>query len=296
MKMPPRIHTSVGEVLRLSIEALRGLGYSFSAADRLSRMIVWAEAVNGCAFRFMRMEESRIRAGQGGRLGLQERPFSGGSVTRLDGAGKSILDSGPRAFDLANAGALANGLGVTELLRTFGTDLVGELLSRSMERNVAALVLVRPDLDMGEAARFDRPAVWLAFPGGGLVAAMARPGEGGTADVGSPFGALVSLLVDNAAGADLVAAFEAASDHGKDFSRMLIVSVALGADHRESCLAAFAEASLAAGLDLFEDFEQRWELAHRCGFDVDKSDWDNLFALIGRTRIAASERSLHHAG
>ncbi|MGE3150636.1 MAG: hypothetical protein AB7K04_16390, partial [Pseudorhodoplanes sp.] len=160
------MHTSIGELIRIGIDALRGQGFTFFQADALTHTLAWAEGVHHRGWRFMREEEERIAEGIGRPFTLKEHAVGSVPCFFLDAGGKSVLESGLRALDLGNAAARQSGRGAVFVRDTFGMFLLGDLAFRSHERGLATLVL------------YSSPSSDSLFEGTGAI--LATPEAGGS--------------------------------------------------------------------------------------------------------------------
>lgn len=280
-----RVQTAVGECGRTGIEAFRGLGYKFSVADRLSRMLTWSEATGQGGLAHIRNNEDRIEAAMGRPFTISTRAAGPVDIAVLDAAGKSVLEAGPRGLDLANAQARLAGAGVAVVRYTFGTLLLGEVTQTAFERGLGTLILVRSGVDAGEPASASvmlRVADRLAeiVPANGVANNL----------VNNLLPVLREIVGESAADAVVALLGEVPPRS----SNVALASFPI--DRSDKIAALFREACERAHLPVVDRQLAAWRRAIDEGFDVDAVDWAFLHALVARIRVQTSERSRTHAG
>ena len=293
------MHVSMGELTRLAPDALRGLQFSSQRANRAAPLLVWGEAVHGASLRFLAARSAEIE--EGARSQMQVRERSGGplAVYEVDAAGKSVLETGPIATDLAHSRMDAGVPGLVLVRGTFGTFLAGELISRCLKRGRAAMVAC------------SAPQTASAFDAGGLL--LGLPGKDGANATFA--GALDALDQDTtertleAAGLPAcerdaaIGALSSFAIPGAEDGRLAILSwIPPGEPHPSEAGPAAGRRSAAASLGPADscwravDFAERVQAAIRDGLDVDEAAWSDFHQFIGRTRVVTSERSRAQAG
>lgn len=288
------IHTSPGEIQRTAIDALRGLGLSFAIADRATHALTWTQAVRGGALGFVRLNEDRIRAAIPRPFSYGEHRFGNTVGGVLDAGGKSLLESGLRALDLANAGARSAGIGIVLVRRTFGTLFLAELAASSARRGLGLLALCRPAALEGSGTG-DRTEAVLGLPDGRVMVASPASGMTPAGDAVTDFLPLVERIAGAAASAGIAAALAESADPD-GLSDMMLLSFDVAAQPGIDVAAAFGECAAGGRWHIAGDLQQRWQQAIDAGFDVDPLDWHALYALVARTRVVTSERSRSQAG
>jgi hypothetical protein len=292
--MASRIHTAVGELQRTAIDALRGLGLSFSLADRGTHALTWTEAVHGCGLRIIGQNEQRIREAVPRSFGYSERTIRAQPCSILDATGKSVLETGPRAFDLADAQAKMSGLGLAMVRGTFGTTLLGEFVTRSVERGLASLLLCQPSEVVSAEPASDRCNATLAFPDGTMK--MAATASTQAEPVATSFAPLLAEVAGDDVARELATALERSGIRA-GFSDVMLISVRAPKDKLQAWSATFDHcAASAPGWQVDDRLSDRWQNAVNNGFEVDPQDWKLLYALVAQTRAVTSERSQSQAG
>lgn len=280
------VHTAVGECLRTGIDALRGLGFSFSVADRLARALTWPEATGLNSFRYVRLNEDRIRAAMKLPFALST-PIAGQvEVNVLDAAGKSLFEAGPRALDLANADARIHGVGLAVVRQTFGALLLGELAQTSVERGLGVFIFVS-----GGADENQDPCGALLGLEGGVTEIVAD--ERDAAQLATDFVPLLIRLAGQAA-VEMVLALLTEGPKDAALSNIAVLSFPLA--QSAEIAAIFKKCSAEAGLNTAERQVAAWHKALHDGFEVEQADWTYLYSLVARTRVETSEHSRSHAG
>lgn len=279
------VRVAVGECVRTGIDALRGLGYPFSVADRLSRMLTWSEATGLGGLAHIRDSEGRIRAAMGRPFSVLTVAAGQVAITILDAAGKSLLEAGPRTLDLANAEARLAGAGLAVARNTFGTLLLGELTQTAVERGLGTLILYRTAVDGSLPAQ---AGVLLRTPDSLAEIILA---EGDAAGLIVGFAPVLARIVGNEAADGVVALL--AEEVASASSTVAVTSFPI--DRSDEIAALFREADR-ADRPVVERQLGAWQRALNEGFCVDAADWAYLHALVARIRIQTSERSRTHAG
>lgn len=306
------MHTAVGELARTGIDALRGLGFTFYQADRLTHPLTWAEAVHHRAFRFLRLMEPRIRDAMARPFAWQERRNGETTLILLDAAGKSALEAGARALDLVNAEARRTGRGVVMVRDSFGGFLLSALVPQSLDRQLPILVLSRAHVEGEAASEFDQSQAFmgLTLPDRRYIGCRSAHGSAGKAGLGPPFGEFQLLLEDMcgaAVGAEIQRFLDstpARPTFGTDF--VLVSSLAPEGDDQSAwnrrLMDRFERGDSSTrdgappGFGATDDLQARWTAALAEGLGVEDQDWENVFKLVARIRIPTSERSRTHAG
>src|SRR5579872_4023278 len=122
------IPVSYAEILRAGIPALRGLGFSFSTAERGVHSLVAAQAASGLALAFLRIAAAKPLAVPGG---FERRPGAAPHATRLDARGKSLLETAPFALDLVTAYGTRDGRAALLVENWFGAIFVADIALRA---------------------------------------------------------------------------------------------------------------------------------------------------------------------
>ena len=132
------MRVSMGEIPRIGLDVLRGLGLGYSIAWRGREMIAWSEAVHGCALKYMRLNSAKlVEAHKLGFEILEERTVS----IRVNARGQSLLTIGPRAIDLAVACARRGSVGCVKLENVNGLFMSHALLASAAERGHSCVAL-----------------------------------------------------------------------------------------------------------------------------------------------------------
>ncbi|HEY4164030.1 MAG TPA: hypothetical protein VGM59_13275 [Dongiaceae bacterium] len=286
------VHTAVGEMQRTAIDALRGLGFPFALAERVTHTLTWAEVVHGCGLQTIRRHEARIREAIPRAFGYSERSVGSRTISVLDAGGKITFESAPRAFDLADAGAKLHGIGLVVIRRTFGAALLGEFVMRSTERGLAVLVLCQP-ANPPAGAEDDPYTAILSLPDGGMKAATIA-----AADSSANVSDFAPLLAEIAEDAPSILGELSQGKPESAISNILIVSFKpQGNALSDSYTTAFDRcAAPSKGWQTDNGLLDRWRRAIDNGFEVDAADWKFMYSLVAQTRIVTSERSQSQAG
>lgn len=279
------MHVSVGELARLAPDALRGLGFSYSLADCATGVLVWGEVVHGTALSFLADNGRKIEAATQAGYRLTHRP---GPLPfhEVDAAGKSLLEAGPRALDLAQA-EVSEKPGMVVLRNTSGTFLAGALADRAVARGLSLMVVSAAG--NGRDA-FERSGVTIGIaPGqqqgsytGGLEHLIGQDGPRRLEELGfarkivEDTARFVSQFVDTAQGG--------------------IPSLAILAWRFGEAGEADAAAQAASRWCQVADSDTIMKDALTNGIEVDANAWSAFGSYIQRTRIPTSERSRTQAG
>lgn len=89
---------AVAELLRVGPWALRALGFSFGVAERGSVIVTLAEVLHRDGLRTLRVRNDTIRRGA---AVTSTRVDTGPGALKIDASGKSLIEVGPAAIDLA---------------------------------------------------------------------------------------------------------------------------------------------------------------------------------------------------
>ena len=89
---------AVAELLRVAPWALRALGFSFGVAERGSVIVTLAEVLRRDGLRTLRVRNDTIRRGA---AVTSTRVNTGPGALKIDASGKSLIEVGPAAIDLA---------------------------------------------------------------------------------------------------------------------------------------------------------------------------------------------------
>jgi hypothetical protein len=89
---------AVAELLRVAPWALRALGFSFGVAERGSVIVTLAEVLHRDGLRTLRVRNDTIRCGA---AVTGTRVNTGPGALKIDASGKSLIEVGPAAIDLA---------------------------------------------------------------------------------------------------------------------------------------------------------------------------------------------------
>jgi hypothetical protein len=92
------IFVAVAELLRVGPWALRALGFSFGVAERGSVIVTLAEVLHRDGLRTLRVRNDTIRRGA---AVTSTRVDTGPGALKIDASGKSLIEVGPAAIDLA---------------------------------------------------------------------------------------------------------------------------------------------------------------------------------------------------
>jgi hypothetical protein len=258
-------------------------------------MVVWGEAVHGLSLRFLAERGAEIEKAAKARFGLTERVDRSLSIDELDAQGKSMLEAGPRALDLAQSRTSAAGTGLTLLRHTAGTFLAGELVCRALARRRSLLVVFTAGAGTGP---FDGDGMLIGVPGKERDAIYAASHSALAADRLREL-LLLFGLADAVAGraADAILGFTAEANEGTP--RVAVLSSAATANVSRAKLKEYLMHTPAAASPAWcavTDFEGRQEVALRKGLMVDGETWQALGRYIQRTRVPTSERSRAQAG
>lgn len=138
-----------GELVRLSGEALRMLGFKLGHADDASHGMVWTEAVLKRGYSLLRQADLvRIARGWGPTRVMQDNP-----VTRLDMAGAPLLLYAARVADLAIAALSERKTVQIRAYDTFGGWMVPFIVDRIVGAGFSAAALWR----LNPTDRFESP-------------------------------------------------------------------------------------------------------------------------------------------
>src|SRR5262249_17224278 len=220
----------------------------------------------------------------------------------IDGAGKSIFESGLRALDAANAEARRRGVGAVFVQNTFGTFLLGETIARSIQRGLSSFVLHQT---AGAVSEFDSTGAILGLPGehGPDIRAVSISVDG--THCREIAGAL-SPVLDAIGSKDLCAAVATFFDRDpgpEAASTFVLLSFRTDTKAQrtgplqafDACVAA-ATSNAAKPWVVARDWPQRWAHAVGEGLEIAQEAWQHLFKLVARVRVPTSERSQKQAG
>ena len=280
------MHVSVGELARLAPDALRGLGFSYSLADCATADLVWGEVVHSRSLSFLAKHGREIE--EAAKAGYRLTSNRAGPLPfhEIDASGKSLLEAGPRALDLAQAEASGKP-GVVLLRNTSGTFLAGALAKRAVARGLPLMVVSAAGKDSGA---FEQPGVTIGIASGQEETSCAAPLQclaaqdaprrleqlGFACEVAEAAVRLLSQFID------------AAKDSPP--------SLAVLAWRFSSPGDVNAAAEAASRWCRVTDFDTTMKDALANGIEVDADAWRTFGSYIQRTRIPTSERSRTQAG
>jgi hypothetical protein len=186
-----RMTVSYAELARLGVHALRGLGYSFSVAERSAHVLAATEAVTGQGLGYLSRQERRIADSSRSTADLT---VVEGGVTRLDGRQKSLLELSPFIVDLVAADVRRRRTSVLAVDHCHGAPFIADLALRARNANLALLMLYQDD-DVDQSGK-------VLVDGRGIEGSAIRDGEAAAALVdgwltraaASPVGGRPNLL------------------------------------------------------------------------------------------------------
>jgi len=255
------MQAAVGELARVSVWSLRGLGYKFGIAERGASLVTWGEVLGCGILRRMRTDEAEIGAAIRETVRRTKEPGFGYVV---DACGKHLFEIGLPAIDLATAAAL-QGTGRTLLERVRGLDLLPAVCAAARRDGFALL------------------AVEATAPAAHRWTAVLPSARGGLLLRDMPTGSLL----------DLVAATADAGNLREDAAKLAtrVEPGAVGFLAIPCRPADEAPARLNGAIRLAE----RWREANRHGLVVAAEDLRHLYDLEKRAWAPTSERSRSQA-
>ena len=128
---------SLLELPTLIRRALLVAGVPRGCADAAARLIAWTEVEQGGALAWLDRQLPALIVRPAG--GLAARPLAAGAF-RLDGAGRSCLETGPLALDAATAAARQHGIGAALVENSDGHPPLLALADHAARRGLVGLV------------------------------------------------------------------------------------------------------------------------------------------------------------
>jgi hypothetical protein len=135
--MTESLEISTSEIRRVGVWALRALGYSFGVADRGAAVLSNAACGGAPVLKLLRNMEHEIRASFSAPSTEVTRTAAG---YRLEANGRSLIEVGPPAIDLATARARLVGDAVVNIDGVFGIAVIPGLQRLASERGLATAI------------------------------------------------------------------------------------------------------------------------------------------------------------
>jgi hypothetical protein len=132
------VEVSVGEIARVGVWALRGLGMAFGVADRAAPIVGWAEAVEGHALKALRTATSLI---DGHPRGAAWYGQVSEAAWTLDATGRSLLEVGPVAADLLTLAARTGHVGRVDVENVIDPVFLSGVVRIAARRQVGIVAL-----------------------------------------------------------------------------------------------------------------------------------------------------------
>lgn len=277
---------SLAEISREGPWALRALGYSFYAADRATRMLVWTEAVHRIGLKFLHLADPDIRRAASGASRLDY--MNQGGIRYVNAKGRCILDAGPPTMDLVTVDARKNGYGHAVIEDVSGLCMAEALSEIALNRDLGFMfVYASGGREIGH--KMLSRAGWLAGVELDGVASLYG------ADLGESPNAHFQQLAERLFEADPAARDRFINDCASALERD-----STGCGHMTIIL--FQTAALArenvdrAGSLPKVDYPERIVDAQRHGVVAEAADLKYLYELEYETWAPTSERSKNQAG
>lgn len=257
------MEVATGEIWRTGNWSLRALGLRFGSAERVAAMLVSTECVVGGALSTLRRNEEAMKNGSGRPIARQQ---FGMDFWKLEGEGRTLLETGPVALDLLTYAVRRFGFGRVDLTGCLDPLFAVALAECAVRRNVGLLILFKETIQTQKAGRLG----WLA----------AAPGEGAAVYLGGAEGLPPAALLESL-GDQVAAATKAWS---ADPARKSTGCVMLGF---RSSRPLPAEISVAHAIDV----DGRIKAGQRGGVMVEREDLDELYRMQRETWAPTSDRS-----
>lgn len=138
MSATATVKVSYAELERLGIHALRGLGYSFSVAERAVRVLAATEAATGLALRYISSASDQLAA-TSKTVATVETLAPG--VTRVDARNKALLEMSPFLLDLLTAEARQLGSAALLVEKCRGMPFIADFSLRARRLGLTIVAL-----------------------------------------------------------------------------------------------------------------------------------------------------------
>lgn len=278
--------SSMAEITRVGGWSLRGLGYPFGTAERATKLLAWAQAVDGTAIKSLRLLEAKINVSRQAKVvKLQSSNFD----RHIEAEGKHLLEIGPPALDLVTSDARRHGFGHVDVCNVHGLNFVPALVNLLTRRKLDALVIYRAgSLDVMPEA--EPEAGWITTSGSGNQGTFRR---GDLKDRPEQFVREIFGIGAPAEGGEIASRIAGNVAFAENRSTAGYMSVtAIHPSPKQSV----GITSLIQSLGKADNSSQRVEAALRDGFSIDLQDLQYLYELEMRTWAPTSERSRGQAG
>ncbi|NIF55715.1 MULTISPECIES: hypothetical protein [Burkholderiaceae] len=271
------LRLSYPELARTTPEMLRACGFSVGQADDAAEMILLTEALSGDAYRY-------LLDSKGTTLNAALRPrvlHEEDGQYRIDGAGLSLLQIGPRLVDLACGEASRSGCALMIVSRTDGAQFAPYLARRAALHGYRAVLCMS-----GPGAQ--RPVV--AEPDGEgrkpiVYAGMEHASNDGVA-------ASTPSLMERL-GQFLALHSDATAGHN-GWVAIAVERIVQGDGKHPAPVSRDADADTEAVQRI--DMDKALDQALRHGVTMEASTFSRLGELLVSLRVPTSERSRRQAG
>jgi hypothetical protein len=273
---------AVAELLRVGPWALRALGFSFGVAERGSAIVTLAEVLHRNGLRALRARKDALRRGAALTC---TRVNTGPGAIKIDASGKSLIEVGPAAVDLAAGATERHDFARLTIEGVLDPEFLPSVLSLAPAYGLTAIATFsRLKSTGGENA--PRPSWIIAAPSPSGAVLFEGP-----ADASGALGLLANRMgIPPAAASALQSALQNADgchrDAPGDAIELLVVPNLQAATMRQALGPDVAAIDVRSALDR----------AYRDGIASASADVAHLYNLEKETWAPTSERSRAQAG
>ena len=273
---------AVPELLRVGPWALRALGFSFGVAERGSIIVMLAEVLHRNGLRTLRVRTDALRRGA---AVTSTRVNTGPGALKIDASGKSLIEVGPAAIDLAASAAERHDFARLTIEGIPDPEFLPSVLSLAPAYGLTAIAIFG-GLDSAGGDNASRPS-W-------IIAAPSQSGAmlfEGPADDSRALGLLANRMgIPPAAASALQSALQNADGRHRDAPGDAIELIVIA-----DLQAATIRQALGPDVSAI-DVKSVLDRAYRDGIASASADVAHLYNLEKETWAPTSERSRAQAG
>ena len=273
---------AVAELLRVGPWALRALGFSFGVAERGSAIVTLAEVLHRNGLRALRARKDALRRGAALTC---TRVSTGPGAIKIDASGKSLIEVGPAAIDLAAGDTERYDLARLTIEGILDPEFLPSVLSLAPAYGLTAIATFG-GLESSGGDNAPRPSWIIAAPSPSGAVLFEGP-----ADASGALGLLANRMgIPPAAASALQSALQnwdgCHRDAPGDAIELLVVPNLQAATIRQALGPDVAAIDVRSALDR----------AYRDGIASASADVAHLYNLEKETWAPTSERSRAQAG
>jgi hypothetical protein len=273
---------AVAELLRVGPWALRALGFSFGVAERGSAIVTLAEVLHRNGLRALRVRKDALHRGAALTC---TRVNTGPGAMKIDASGKSLIEVGPAAIDLAASATEGHDFARLTIEGILDPEFLPSVLSLAPAYGLTAIAIFG-GLDSPGGGKASRPSWIIAAPSPSGAMLFEGPREDGGA-----LGLLASQIsVPPVLARPLQSALQDAEGRRRDAPGDAIEFIVI-----PNLQAATIRQALGPDVSAI-DVKSALDRAYRDGIASASADVAHLYELEKKTWVPTSERSRAQAG